>query len=169
MDVGYKSIAYLDADEQFLGRVNRSCKKEGSVVYFFDMDEAKIIYKKDHRMQFNLREEKYRQILLEKDFYQFYVEVLQEVQREKEQYNDANFMHVKNKVQMLDYQGIHEHMTLIEEKDTITLFINTNEDITIDGVSTTIRGDEVWHNYKDLLEDQKNAICQKANQVIVCT
>ncbi len=161
MDVGYKSIAYLDADEQFLGRVNRSCKKEGSVVYFFDMDEAKVIYKKDHRMQFNLRMEKYRQILLEKDFYQFYVEVLQEVQREKEQYNEANFKHVKNKVQMLDYQGIHQHMALIEEKDTITLFINTNEDITIDGVSATIRGDEVWQNYKDLLEDQKIPYAKK--------
>lgn len=33
MDIGYKNISKLDSEEQFLGRINRSCKKEG-IAYF---------------------------------------------------------------------------------------------------------------------------------------
>lgn len=28
MDIGYKNISKLDSEEQFLGRINRSCKKK---------------------------------------------------------------------------------------------------------------------------------------------
>ncbi|WP_454053631.1 CRISPR-associated helicase Cas3' [Clostridium sp. Marseille-Q7071] len=34
MDIGYKDISMVDSDEQFLGRVNRSCKKPKCTVYF---------------------------------------------------------------------------------------------------------------------------------------
>ncbi|MCS4473099.1 helicase-related protein [Clostridium botulinum] len=34
MDIGYKDISMLDSDEQFLGRINRSCEKPKSTVYF---------------------------------------------------------------------------------------------------------------------------------------
>lgn len=34
MDIGYKDISMLDSEEQFLGRINRSCKKTGCKVYF---------------------------------------------------------------------------------------------------------------------------------------
>lgn len=33
MDVGYKNISLLDSEEQFLGRINRSCKRKG-MAYF---------------------------------------------------------------------------------------------------------------------------------------
>ena len=29
MDIGYKDISRLDSEEQFMGRINRSCKGEG--------------------------------------------------------------------------------------------------------------------------------------------
>lgn len=35
MDIGYKNISMLDSEEQFLGRINRSCKKDECTVYFF--------------------------------------------------------------------------------------------------------------------------------------
>ncbi|WP_368253680.1 CRISPR-associated helicase Cas3', partial [Clostridium paraputrificum] len=46
MDMGYKDISKLDSDEQFMGRINRSCKKSG-MVYFFNLDETSGIYKDD--------------------------------------------------------------------------------------------------------------------------
>ena len=39
MDLGYKDISKLDSEEQFLGRINRSCRKSGKV-YFFNLDKA---------------------------------------------------------------------------------------------------------------------------------
>ena len=49
MDIVYKNISKLDSEEQFLGRINRSCKKEG-IAYFFEVDEASNIYKDDVRL-----------------------------------------------------------------------------------------------------------------------
>ena len=44
MDIGYKNISKLDSEEQFIGRINRSCKRKG-ITYFFQIDDAKDIYK----------------------------------------------------------------------------------------------------------------------------
>ena len=53
MDIGYKNISKLDSEEQFLGRINRSCKKSG-IAYFFEVDEARSIYKNDVRLSLSL-------------------------------------------------------------------------------------------------------------------
>ena len=34
LDVGYKDISKLDSEEQFLGRINRSCKRTGGSIFF---------------------------------------------------------------------------------------------------------------------------------------
>ena len=41
MDLGFKDISTLDSEEQFMGRINRSCLKSilNPKVYFFDMDK----------------------------------------------------------------------------------------------------------------------------------
>ena len=44
MDIGYKDCSKLDSEEQFMGRINRSCKGEG-IVYFFNLDSARMVYK----------------------------------------------------------------------------------------------------------------------------
>ena len=49
MDIGYKNISKLDSEEQFIGRINRSCKRKG-ITYFFQIDDAKDIYKNDIRV-----------------------------------------------------------------------------------------------------------------------
>ena len=66
MDLGFKDISTLDSEEQFLGRINRSCKKSemNSIVYFFNMDDAEKIYKNDNRLEFDLRIKEYQEILL---------------------------------------------------------------------------------------------------------
>ena len=44
IDIGYKDCSKLDSEEQFMGRINRSCKKDG-IVYFFNLDSARAVYK----------------------------------------------------------------------------------------------------------------------------
>lgn len=44
MDIGYKNISKLDSEEQFLGRINRSCKKEG-IAYFLKLMKQAIYTK----------------------------------------------------------------------------------------------------------------------------
>jgi len=57
MDLGFKDISTLDSEEQFMGRINRSCKKENAKVYFFDIDDVSKIYKGDNRLGFDLTKE----------------------------------------------------------------------------------------------------------------
>ena len=66
MDIGFKNISILDADEQFLGRINRSCKKKNCKVCFFKLDEGNLIYKSDVRIrkEFTLLKDVYKRQLL---------------------------------------------------------------------------------------------------------
>ena len=73
MDIGFKDISRLDSEEQFMGRINRSGKKDG-VVYFFNLDEAKSIYKEDVRVdeRVTLMVPEIRTFLETKNFSAFY-------------------------------------------------------------------------------------------------
>lgn len=77
MDIGYKNISKLDSEEQFIGRINRSCKRKG-ITYFFQIDDAKDIYKNDIRVdsEFTLEKEKMREILINKNFGDYYNKIL---------------------------------------------------------------------------------------------
>lgn len=33
MDIGFKDISMVDNDEQFMGRINRSCKRGNSIFF----------------------------------------------------------------------------------------------------------------------------------------
>ncbi|MDU4660488.1 MAG: CRISPR-associated helicase Cas3', partial [Clostridium butyricum] len=73
MDIGYKDISKLDSDEQFMGRINRSCRKNGEV-YFFNLDKTDKIYKEDFRVNkdFSLLDDIMREILKNKKFSEYY-------------------------------------------------------------------------------------------------
>lgn len=77
MDIGYKNISKLDSEEQFIGRINRSCKRKG-ITYFFQIDNAKDIYKNDIRVdsEFTLEKENMREILINKNFGDYYNKIL---------------------------------------------------------------------------------------------
>lgn len=91
MDIGYKDCSLLDAEEQFLGRVNRSCKRNGEV-WFFDMDNEKNIYRNDIRVssEFTIRKEDMREILKSKDFYRYYLPLLNNLKERNEEINENN-------------------------------------------------------------------------------
>lgn len=73
MDIGYKNISLLDSEEQFMGRINRSSKRRGTV-YFFCMGQATNVYRNDVRLnsEFTLKETEIRTLLEQKDYSRYY-------------------------------------------------------------------------------------------------
>ena len=162
MDIGYKDISKLDSEEQFLGRINRSCKREGKV-YFFDLDDMNMVYRNDLRTnkKFTLPDKDIMDILTRKDFHAYYNMVLRLL---KENFNQSqndkwNLQHFfKEKVQGLNFPSVKERMKLIEDKDW-DMQVFFNRDILVN--EEVINGEEVWNQYKQLLQNNKMGYSEK--------
>ena len=148
MDLGYKDISKLDSEEQFMGRINRSCRKSGKV-YFFNLDKARSIYKNDVRnnTELTLADEAMRKALAEKDFSEYYNRVLAILERNYRAEYNTFFDSIRN----LEWEKIAEQMRLIDDDAwSMTVYLarqikNEQGDV-IDGV-------EIWEKYRELLQD----------------
>lgn len=161
MDIGYKDSSLLDNDEQFLGRINRSCLKKGCIVYFFDLDETTQIYKNDIRnnKEFTLKNELMRNILENKEFKDYYKKVINQLKIVTEKENDDNTsMFFDSKVGSLDFDGVREKMKLIDENKDMYVYLN--HDIKMDD-GKIISGSVVWEKYKKLLQDNDMDYAEK--------
>jgi CRISPR-associated endonuclease/helicase Cas3 len=166
MDLGFKDISTLDSEEQFIGRINRSCKKLylNPKVYFFDMDEESGIYRDDNRVEFNLKNEKYREVLKSKNFKSFYDEVIHKLKNKDQSIESgvlANFEAFEEQVQELNYREVQDKMQLIKSQNfrlyfPFTLDIkeydfeelkNIDEFLNEDG---WLDGQKVWDMFKEL-------------------
>ncbi|MDU1911350.1 CRISPR-associated helicase Cas3' [Fusobacterium sp.] len=152
MDIGFKNISILDADEQFLGRINRSCKKKNCKVYFFKLDDGGKIYKGDVRIQdrFTLMNEEMREILKSKNFNEYYSKILKELEKfskdEKKEENIDDFR--KDKVIQLNFKEIYERLKLItDDRRTKMIFFSRNMNIERE----EIEGNEVWKEFREIL------------------
>lgn len=161
MDIGYKDISKLDSEEQFLGRINRSCKRSG-IVYFFDMDKAEGIYKNDFRMnrEFTLQNDEMRRVLSEKSFADYYLPVLKLIKESWNESTDENGLErFFNDVETGDFPAIASHMQLIKD-DQWTMSVYLSRIIEMqDGVC--LDGWECWERYKELLFDQEIPYAKK--------
>ena len=166
MDLGFKDISTLDSEEQFMGRINRSCKKSGSKVYFFNRDDVAKIYRKDNRLGFDLTKSKYQKILEEKNYADYYADVLEVIKRNGLRYESGVNTNIDNfsiLLKKLDYQEISKTMTLINSQN-MTLFFPFKIDLDIykgvkefederiqnyltDGL---FDGEKVWESFKAL-------------------
>jgi len=120
MDLGFKDISTIDSEEQFMGRINRSClkikNKYKPKVYFFNKDDENKIYKNDNRIEDNLRKNELREILLNKDFKEFYQVVFKRIKKNDLNIDDGilgNFEKFNKKVEQLNYKEIQDKMKLI--------------------------------------------------------
>ena len=146
MDIGYKNISKLDSEEQFLGRINRSCKKEG-IAYFFEVDEASDIYKDDVRLSESivLKDVNMQKILELKLFDKYYKKVL-ETTMGKYSYHFDEFI---KDISDLNYESISTHMKLIDDRqDMVQIYIIRN--LCVDG--EILDGKQIWDSYVDLWE-----------------
>ena len=159
MDIGFKDISILDAEEQFLGRINRSCKKTNCVAYFYNLDDIGKMYGEDYRLIHGrtLEHEKPRELLTNKAFHIYYKDVIKDVNDKKNSGRKGNIKELKEKLNKLDFLGIKKIMTLIDSDLTSTIFLAT--DIEFEG--TKISGVEVWKEYKELLSDKKIEYAEK--------
>jgi len=162
MDVGYKNISKLDSEEQFLGRINRSCRKNG-IAYFFKVDEAKKIYQGDIRMekQLTLEEPQMQELLQRKDFEAYYEKVLPLIKKfilERTDRKGIEFLK-QDLLRPLDFPKIEERMQIIQKQD-IARSVFFNRVIKLkDG--TALEGSKVWHAYTSLLQNEDLSYSEK--------
>ena len=158
VDVGYKNISGLDNEEQFLGRINRSCKKSGKA-YFFYLTDAKKVYKNSVIIEnkLNLFSDEMKDVLENKNFDIFYSKVLEILKRKaKEKINNDNFETI---IFNKKFRLLKERMQLIEEQDDKkTYFFNrTLTDEEIEEIGENIDGSEVWKRYVEILKEENYA------------
>lgn len=149
MDIGFKDISRLDSEEQFMGRINRSGKKDG-IVYFFNLDEAKSIYKEDVRgdERFTLMVPEIRTLLETKNFSAFYETDILPVLKKKGKMIDKNNLKefFSQKVGLLNMPEIAEKMKLIDD-NIQGIFICFGR--TLGNVDSRM----LWQEYNELLEN----------------
>lgn len=152
MDIGYKNISKLDSEEQFLGRINRSCKKEG-IAYFFEVDEASNIYKDDVRLSESivLKDANMQKVLELKLFDEYYKKVL-ETTMGKYSYHFDEFI---KDISDLNYESISTHMKLIDDtQDMVQIYIIRT--LCVDG--EILDGKQIWDSYVDLWENGRKTM-----------
>ena len=155
MDIGYKNISKLDSEEQFMGRINRSCQREGEV-YFFKLDEGSGIYRDgDIRIEkrFTLENDEMKHILLEKEFSLYYEKILDVLKRNRNDLsNDSGLdCFFENRVGKLNWFKVKEKMKLIEEDNwSMSVYLAREID---DGQGNKLDGKKLWQEYVELLKD----------------
>lgn len=165
MDIGFKDTSTLDSEEQFLGRINRSCLRNDCHAYFFNISDAKKIYKDDFRLQFNLQNEIYRRDLLEKNFDGFYEYVFAELKQFKHEINENNIVNFHRKIHDLQFGNVAKHMQLIEEKKYQVFLAYKME---FDD-NSSLDGEEVWDEFVKLIMDQKMDFSEKRVKLSMVT
>ncbi|CAK7042021.1 MAG: hypothetical protein EUB_02805 [Eubacterium sp.] len=164
MDIGFKDTSILDAEEQFLGRINRSCRKKGAIVYFFNLDSPDMIYQKDIRKTDKLRltgdNKAMQEILINKEFSRFYDLVLEGLEAQSRKENDLNLEAFRDRhLWTFDFPKVQERMRLIDDNQRkVSLFLNTRVTGEDDKV---LIGSEVWKAYKALLQDMGMSYAEK--------
>lgn len=170
MDIGYKDISMLDSEEQFLGRINRSCsEKQGCKVYFFNFDSASSIYRNDVRKEknINLMSSHIREILINKNFECFYDYVLRELNKQAVMLNENNFdKFITESVNKLNFNEVEERMKLIDERYEYSVFLSRK----IKGENgEDIDGEVIWKDYINLLKNNKLDYAEKKIKLSILT
>ncbi|MFZ5351937.1 MAG: CRISPR-associated helicase Cas3' [Bacillota bacterium] len=158
MDVGFKDISMLDNEEQFLGRINRSCLKEGCIAYFFCLDDARKVYKDDCRLEKSLYDEEYRAMLENKSFEKHYEYCFETIEEKKNRCNADNIGDMIKEAVALKYKDIEKRMKLIDQ-EYYRLFLAhrlINEEN-----GEEIDGRQLWSKYKETVMSKEIDYAEK--------
>lgn len=169
MDIGYKDISKLDSEEQFMGRINRSCKEdEKGIVYFFNLNKATNIYREDDRVHKNLTlvEDDMKELLIKKNFDHYYQKILNALANRAKKPGEKNVPEFfRENVACLDYQAVSKRMELIlDTRDRVTIFLGrTVTDIN----GNEFDGKAIWNRYVDLLKNKEMDYANKVYELSV--
>ncbi len=154
MDIGLKDIVTLDSDEQFVGRINRSCYKKDCKVYFFDLDNENTVYQKsDVRLNINQKEKIWRNVFIEKDFKSYYKEVLSQHEEVKNEYTFQGFENFKKILKECNFRELKKKLRLIDDSN---YQIYLAHDLKNPWNDEIINGKEVWNKYKKIILSDMN-------------
>ena len=145
MDIGYKDISIIDSEEQFVGRINRSCLRKGAIAYFFDIFDEKKIYKNDIRINFSLRDVENRTYFDEKNFEVYFEKVMNRLDEEKNRANKNSIQIFKDRINNLEYLDLYNELKLIDQEN-YTIFIPQK----LEYKGILYDGQEIWNKYKDI-------------------
>jgi len=186
-DIGFKDISMLDSEEQFLGRINRNCRKRNCYGYFFNLFNARRIYKNDMRLQYDIKNTQYQGYLINKNFRQHYNNTFNLLERQSNQckgtttnwedfitmVKENNFFEVKKRMRLIDEQSYDIYLPLkISREDLKT----SREDLDgriwenykklcSDSNDSELDGKIVWGNYKKLIQNWKMGYAEKRIQL----
>ena len=167
MDIGYKNISLLDSEEQFLGRINRSCENIGHV-YFFKHDGYKTIYHSDYRANdtLTLKCDDMKNILFNKKFDKYYDRVMKIIKENRNKSTDDNGLDnfFNNLVYKLNFPEISKRMKLIDDDNWSIDVVFCRKIELMDG--TILDGWDVWNLYKNLLNDNEIEYAEKQVKLI---
>jgi len=130
-------------------------------VYFFDLDKASTVYKKDYRKDSSvtLKQGYIRDILENKDFDKFYEIIMRRIEENLNRENPDNIKNFRESIIELNYRIISKRMELIsDDMKEYTVFINREVNLEKKG---KLIGREVWQEYKKVLMDKNIGYAEK--------
>lgn len=161
MDIGFKDISVLDGEEQFLGRLNRSCLREDCHAFFFNMVKATGIYRDDLRTLQDLQVEDCRRMLQDKSFGNFYQLILERMNDERQKANPKHWNYFTKKVRQLQFKNVEKDMRLITEKHYTLFIAHQVAYMNENGTEVTVDGEQVWEEFNTLLADREMEYSEK--------
>ena len=165
MDIGYKNIAKMDSEEQFLGRINRSYSRgRDGVVYFFQLDTPRGIYRNDIRTEreFMITQPEIWDMLENKDFESYYGRILKIWKRNYGEVMGQDFF--GKQVGELDFPQVKKHMQLIDD-DRLNISVFLGRKLVDDESGEVIDGNALWKEYKELLRNGEMGYAKKKVQM----
>lgn len=150
MEVGFKDCSLFDSEEQFLGRINRSClNPKGGIAFFFNLDDPTKIYRGDARLEFTILDSEIQRYLSDKEFGLIYSRVLERLTARTSRADSKNIGNLMDDCRQLNFCNIEKAMSLIEPN--IRLFVACKFE-SEDG--TIIDGNEIWQQFKEISENK---------------
>lgn len=149
MDIGFKEMSLADSEEQFLGRINRSCRKKGCKAYFFRKSRVGNIYRSDCRVNHTIENTDIMENLIIKNFRAIYEAVLRDLKVLRSRNNIQNLENIKYITVIPDFKEISKRMQLIEPSFQVFvpyIFKYGNEEL---------NGYAIWEEYKQLINSNE--------------
>ncbi len=177
MDIGFKNKALIDNEEQVAGRINRENSKINSVLYIFEIDEAKTVYRDDLRCKVMTSEEiseEYKNILQNKDFDKLYQLVYEKINRKNKDPLIENLSSYQKNMASLDLEKVKEGLKIIKQT-TYSIFVplkipeetfsNTEKEFLQSQKAyqgeNKIDGEKVWKLYQSFIKAKDLELIQK--------
>lgn len=156
MDIGFKDISFIDSEEQFLGRINRSNSKKNCKAYFFNYTDAKNIYRSDRRIGYDLFDVELQTVLIQKNFNKYFNALLEKIKIISEKNDKDNIDGFLDNCLNLKFREISDKLKLIDNNQQ-QIFLN----FTYVVEDKEIVGKDVWRKYCELYKDKELGYAEK--------